>query len=146
MTRYWNDKINRVGLLDFKGNARPQYFVYDLFYKLTGKRAVMYGTDGVLHGIASTAEDGTLNTLIVNYSGSGRQDIVTTVKSEKMPEGLYRMDVYRIDSITCAQMKAAPMCELPLSESRPVYACPDFTFDVLTPADSVTLVQFTKTE
>jgi len=145
MTRYWNDKINRVGLLDFDGNTRPQYYVYELLYKMTGTRATVHGAWGDLHATASKSENGTLNNFIVNYNGNDKKDIVTTVKFAEAPEGIYKMNVYRIDSITCAQMKASPMCDLPLSESRPVYMCPDFAYDVYTPADSVTLVQFVKT-
>jgi hypothetical protein len=56
------------------------------------------------------------------------------------------MNVYRIDTVSAALMKAAPIYNLPPAESRVVYVHPDFHFDVYTPADSVTLIQLNKDE
>ena len=146
MARYWNDTVNRVGLVDQKGKARPQYFVYKLLYKLSGKRVGMCGTSNLVNGIASKSDDGTLSLLLVNYGGRNTPDCVTRLFFEDAPEGLYTMKVSKIDKANCNKMKDDFMYELPLSEDRLAYVHPDFQFDVLIPGETVCLVQFVKAE
>jgi hypothetical protein len=106
----------------------------------------MAGTYAALHGLATRAGDGTLNVLTVNYLNRGAPDSVTNYIFANAPEGIYRLNVYRIDGESSAAMKAAPMANLPPAESRLVYVHADFHFDVYTPADSVTLAQLVKAE
>ena len=146
MTRYmahhWNDKPHRLGLFDLDGKIRPQYFLYMMLYDLTGKRVDLEGVDGILHGFASVGNSGTLAIFLVNYTEKGTPDIASQLQFDNAPEGVYRMNVSRIDSTTAAMMKAEPVYELPPCESRMVYVHSDFSFDIFTPADSVTLIQF----
>jgi len=146
MAEHWNDIPHRLGLFDLDGKARPQYFMYKLLYEMAGKRVCMKGTDGIMSGLASYNDEGSLNIFLTNYAEIGTPDAITQVFFSNAPEGMYRMNVYKIDQITASRMKDAPMTDLPPSESRLVYAHSDFHFDIFTPADSVTLVQLVKAE
>jgi len=146
MAEHWNDIPHRYGLFDLDGKARPQYFMYKLLYELTGQRVDMEGTDRVLSGLASRNDEGTLSIFLTNYAEIGTPDAVTRIFFKNAPEGMYRLNVYKIDQVTAARMKEAPLKDLPAAESRLVYAYPDFHFELFTPADSVTLVQLVKAE
>lgn len=97
--------------------------------------------------LASRNDEGTLSILLINYMVQGKLEAVTQFRFNNAPAGVYRMNVYRIDSSTTANMKSAvestPVLKLPPVESRIVYVHSDFHFDVFTPDDSVILVQFT---
>jgi hypothetical protein len=144
MAEHWNDAGHRMGLLDLDGKPRPQYFMYDMLYGLTGQQAGISGTDKVLRGLASVNETGDLSVFLTNYAVQGTPDIVAQLQFVNAPEGLYRLEVYRIDKISAAAMKAANMEALPPAESRTVYAHADFHFDIFTPANSVTLIKMHK--
>jgi len=150
MAEHWNDVPHRCGLLDQSGKPRPQYFLYKMIYELTGRRVVLSGTDAVLRGVASRSADGKLFLFLSNYAERGTQDAVAKIYFENAPEGVYRLNVYRIDGESSARMKAARPEEisycLPACENRPVYVHPDFHFDVFTPADSATLIDFAPLE
>ena len=150
MAEHWNDLPHRLGLMDLDGKVKPQYYLYKMIYSLSGKRAGLCGTDKVLRGLASKNCDGNLSVFLTNFTLRGTPDAVSQFFFKETPAGFYRMNVYRIDENTSAQMKSACACkhafDMPLTESRIVYAPGDFHFDVYTPADSVTLVQFLKIE
>ena len=144
MAHHWNDQPHRLGLVDLKGKIKPQYYVYKLLYELTGKRVGLCGTNNILRGIASKGDNGSLNMFIVNYGEKGTPDIVSRFKFKDAPEGVYEMNVYKIDAANASKMMDAPLIDLPPSESRTTYVHPDFQFDIYTPADTVTLIQFVK--
>jgi len=146
MAEHWNDIPHRLGLFDLDGKARPQYFMYKLLYELAGQRVEMAGTDNIIRGLASHNCNGNLSVFLTNFTEVGTPDAVTQIYFQNAPAGMYRLNVYKIDQITAARMKEAPMTDLPPSESRLVYAHSDFHFDIYTPADSVTLVQLVKAE
>lgn len=140
MAEHWSDLAHRLGLLDMDGKARPQYFMYKMLYEMTGTRTNICGTDNVLRGIASCT--GTcMNIFLANFAVRSTPDAVALFQFENANEGVYELNVYRIDRETAAQMKNAPMYDLAPVESRTVYVHPDFHFHVYTPGDSVTLVQ-----
>ena len=141
ITRYWNDTINRVGLVDLDGKRRPQYYVYEMLYALEGQQVSISGTNEALHGIASKSTDGSLNILLANYAGKGTPDAVTQFQFSGADAGIYRLEITRIDKETCGKMKNEPGYILTPTESRDTYVHPDFHFDVSTPADSVTLIR-----
>ena len=144
MAEHWNDRPHRCGLTDLDGKLRPQYYLYQLLYSLSGRRVALAGTERIYHGIASSSE-GTLSVFIANYGEKGTPDAVAQLRFEAAPAGVYRLNVYRIDKESAAEMKTAgidnPPQHLTPTESRITYVHPDFRFDVYTPADSVTLVQ-----
>ena len=144
MAHHWNDQPHRLGLLDLNGKTRPQYFLYKLLYEMTGTRVGLTGTGKILQGLASKNDNGSLNIFYVNYSEKGTPDSISRSQFKNAPEGIYEMCVYKIDTVSAAKMKDAPIPDLPPSEKRTVYAHSDFQFDVYTPADSVTLMQFNK--
>jgi len=143
MAEHWNDIAHRLGLLDLDGKARPQYFLYQMLYSLTGgRRASLNCASGELRGLAARFGDDTLSVFLTNFALQGTPDAVAQFRFENAPAGVYRLNVFRIDTAAAAAMKAAPMNSLPLAESRVIYIHPDFHFDVFSPADSVTLVRF----
>ena len=141
MAEHWNDKAHRLGLLDLDGKAKPQYFVYQLLYSVDGSRANLKGADNVLRGLAARGADGVMSVFMSNFALHGTPDAVLQFHFENAEAGIYRLNVYRIDSESAAAMKASPMRALPPAESRVVYVHPDFHFDVFAPADSVILVR-----
>jgi len=146
MARYWNDTVNRVGLVDQNGKTRPQYFVYDLMNKLKGNRVEVNGTSNLIHAIASKADDETMSVMVINYGGRNTPDCVGRLHFDGATEGLYKMKVYKIDDIACAKMKDTHMEELPISEERLAYVHSDFAFDIFLPDETVALVQIIKAE
>ncbi|MCL2815703.1 MAG: hypothetical protein FWD23_13990 [Oscillospiraceae bacterium] len=143
MARYWNDNINRIGLFDLDGKPRPQYFLYKMLYDMAGRRVNLEGTGVVLRGLASR-NDNMLSMFFTNFATEQTPECVAQIHFENAPEGVYRLNVYRIDAETCARMKIAPMTELLPVESRIVYAHPDFCFDVFIPGDSAVLIKLEK--
>ncbi|MCL2527535.1 MAG: hypothetical protein FWE42_03870 [Defluviitaleaceae bacterium] len=140
MAEHWSDLVHRLGLFDLDGKARPQYFMYKMLYDLEGRRVGLDGAGDALRGIASAGENGTMSIFLSNLA----EDAAGLFQFENAEEGIYRLNVYRIDRETTARMKASPMYELPVVESRVVYVHPDFHFHVVLPGDSVTLVQLVK--
>ena len=144
MAHHWNDQPHRLGLTDLNGKTKPQYFMYKLIYELTGQRIGLHGTNNILRGLASKSNEGSLNLFMVNYGEKGTPDCISRFKFKDAPEGVYEMNVYKIDTANSTKMKDAPLHDLPPSESRITYVHPDFQFDIYTPGDTVTLVRFTK--
>ena len=142
MSKHWSDMAHRLGLFDLDGKIRPQYYMYKLLYEMIGKRVKLTGVDDVLRGIAALSFDEKMNLFLSNYTVQGQIDYVTRVHFENAAEGLYRMCVYRIDDETSSLIKHTSGFNH--IEHRIVYVYPDFHFDVYTPADSVTLIQFEK--
>jgi len=143
MAEHWSDLVHRLGLFDLDGNVKPQYFVYNMLYQMTGKRVQLCGTDNMLCGIASSTDD-TMYVFLTNYSRHTAQECAIQFQFENATEGIYRLNVYRIDNDSAARLKAGCDADLKPTESRMVYVHPDFHFHVYTPADSVTLVKLEK--
>jgi len=143
MAEHWNDLVHRLGLLDLDGKTRPQYFVYDMLYSMTGKRVGLCGTDKILKGFAS-AHDDCKSVFLTNFALQGATDLTLMFQFENATEGLYRMKVYKIDETSAALMKAGRITKLPPAEDRTVYVHPDFHFHVYIPADTVALVRLEK--
>jgi len=141
MAEHWNDIGHRLGLFDLDGKVRPQYFVYDMLYSMTGRRVAVQGGDEILRALASVGE-GCMSIFVSNFAVQGTPDAVSRFQFENAEAGVYNLNVSRIDTVTAEKMKSARFSERPVVESRTVYVHPDFYFDVYTPADSVTLVQF----
>ena len=144
MAEHWSDLSHRLGLFDLDGKRRPQYFMYKMLYDMMGRRAELCGTNKVMRGLASLNSNDTMNILLSNFAVQGTPDTVAMIQFENASAGVYRQKVYRIDTETAANMKAAPMYDLPPVESRIVYVHSDFHFHIYTPADSVTLVRLVK--
>jgi len=140
MSEHWNDIPHRFGLMDLDGRRRPQYYMYQLLYKLAGRHAGLSGTDETLTGIACRDEN-TLSVFLTNFNIEETPDSIARIHFKDAPEGLYRLNMYRIDEESARLIKNTNMDELGPEESRVVYVHPDFYFDIYTPGDSVTLVQ-----
>ncbi|MDR0494252.1 MAG: hypothetical protein LBG95_01300 [Treponema sp.] len=141
MTRYmaehWNDFPHRLGLFDWDGNPRPQYFMYKLLYGIDGERLSLdSGGNEHIHAAASSDENGGINIFISNYHDESPQNIISKLCLKNNPAGLYRLTVYRIDD----EKRWDDALALQPVEDRLTYMVDDFSFLVFTPADSVTLI------
>ena len=145
MAEHWSDLVHRLGLFDLDGKTRPQYFVYNMLYSMTGRRVGLCGTDDVIRGLASMAND-TMSVFLTNFAERGTPDCVAQFQFENAPEGIYRLKVFKIDDNSAALMMAGRMLELPPAEDRMVYVHPDFHFHVYVPADAVVLVRLERVE
>jgi len=145
MSEAWNDMPHRFGLLDLDGRKRPQYYMYQLLYKMIGQRVGLEGTDDMLNGIACRNNE-TLSIFLTNFNIEETPDSITHIHFKDAPEGVYRLNMYRIDQESAKLIKNTNMDVLEPEESRVVYAHPNFRFDIYTPGDSVILVQLVKVE
>ena len=142
MSEHWNDYPHRLGLFDWDGKPRPQYFMYDLLYKMSGERLYV-STDDTdnLHIAASKTTDDAINVLICNFNPTKPTDLTTKIQLKGNPEGLYKLKTYRVDD----EKRWDDNLQLCPIESRTIYMGEDFKFYVYTPAYSVVLVQLTST-
>jgi hypothetical protein len=138
MAHHWNDSPHRLGLFDWEGNPRPQYFLYRFLYGMSGERVAVKG-DAYLHAAASR-DGGRINILISNFCAFDVRDILCDIKLKNNPNGPYRLTVHRIDG----EKRWDGDLSLRPAESRAVYMPEDFSFPVYAPGGSVTFIQLEK--
>ncbi|MDR0474206.1 MAG: hypothetical protein LBH43_11110 [Treponema sp.] len=137
MAEHWNDFPHRLGLFDWDGNPRPQYFMYKLLYGMDGERLSLgSGGNEHIHAAASSSGNRDINIFISNYHDENPKDIISRLCLKNNPASLYRLTVYRIDN----EKRWDETLELKPVEDRLTYMADDFSFLVFTPADSVTLI------
>jgi len=132
MSEHWNDGPHKLGLFDWDGNPRPQYFMYELLYKMCGE-LVSTTADGDLYNVTTCTND-TVNILVCNFGPEEPTDYNVVLKLKNNPCGLFNYVVDRVDDIP----RTKPV------ESRTVYMGEDFYCKIYAPAYSVTLVQISK--
>ena len=141
MSEHWNDYPHRLGLFDWDGNARPQYFMYELLYKMCGERVAVSSNDTEnLHLAASKNTDDGINILVTNYNPLTPIDLAAKIQLKGNPEGMYNLTAYRVDD----EKRWNRKLELCPIESRTVYMGEDFHFHVYAPAYSVVMVRLSK--
>ena len=139
MSDHWNDYPHRLGLMDWDGNPRPQYFMYQLLYKMSGERIAASTNDsGNLYLAATKTTDSSTNILIANFNPDEPTDLTAKVQLLGNPEGRYNLKTYRVDDTRYNTIDMPPI------ENRDVYMGADFKFPIYAPAYSVVLVQLTK--
>jgi len=141
MSDHWNDYPHRLGLFDWDGNARPQYFMYELMYKMSGERIKTTTDDSgnFYHSAIKTTDKG-INIFVTNFNMEEQTDIKTNIQLKNNPEGLYRLEVFRVDD----EKRWDDNLNLKPIESRIVCLGSDFKFPVYMPGYSCTLIQLTK--
>ncbi len=136
MYRHWNEVPHRFGLFGVGQEVRPQYFVYQLLTRLGGRRVRVRSTAEDLRALAAK-DSGQSAVLLVNYGLPTSRDVVATVRFSGLTAGRKRLAVWRIDGM---RSWSAKDLELLPTERREVDVQIDFTCQVASPADSVSLV------
>jgi hypothetical protein len=137
MAHHWNDYPHRLGLFDWDGKPRPQYFMYKLLYEMDGERLGLdTGGNANIHAVASNGGDRDINIFISNYHDENPKDMISKLCLKNNPIGLHRLTVYRIDG----EKRWDDALTLIPVEERTAYTSENFEFLVFTPADSVTLI------
>ena len=137
MAEYWDDIAHRLGLFDLNGNVHPQYFVYDMLKKLAPYRIEAEVKNDSLYAIASREGEQRITIFMSNYRVTGAVDTILQFRAEGMPEGMYHMQVTRIDEeVNLCKHSLVP------TEDRRTYVHPDFRFAVFAPANSVLFIEF----
>jgi len=143
MSDHWNDYPHRLGLLDWDGNPRPQYFMYELLYKMSGEKLCTTTDDvGNFYIAASKTTSNDINIFVSNFNPEVQTDLTAKLQLNGNPEGLYQLTVYRIDD---EKRWDDGLCLYPV-EKRVLYMGEDFKFPVYIPAYSVVLIQLVKVE
>jgi len=142
MADHWNDYPHKLGLFDWDGNPRPQYFMYKLLYSMCRERvAAEWSGWEYLYTVASRDADERITVLINNYNNYDIKNVISDVKLKNNPVGMYKLTIYRIDD----EKRWDDTLNLLPIESRDVYMAEDFAFPVYTPGNSVTLIQISRT-
>ncbi len=136
MYRHWNEVPHRFGLFGVGQEVRPQYFVYELLGRLGGRRVRARCADQGLRVLAAK-DGGRAAVLLVNYGLPASRDVVATVRFSGLSAGHKRLTVWRIDG---ARAWSARELRLLPTERREVDVRSDFSCQVASPADSVSLV------
>jgi hypothetical protein len=137
MVRHWNEVPHRFGLFGVDGEARPQYFAFDLLGRVTGVRLAAATDTPDLRLLAGRDGDA-LSTLIVNHGESGAHDRVVEISYQNIVPGRKRIVVYRIDDDrhwNDATLELEPV------ERRETFTEGAFSHQVWAPAHAVLLVQ-----
>jgi hypothetical protein len=136
MYRHWNEMPHRFGLFGVGQEVRPQYFVYQMLGRLGGRRIGVRSAAEDLRVLAAKAGSRSA-VLLVNYGLPASRDVVAMVRFKGLPAGRKYLTVWRIDG---SRAWSAKELELLPQERREVDVRSDFTCQVASPADSVSLV------
>jgi hypothetical protein len=136
MYRHWNEVPHRFGLFGVGQEGRPQYFVYQMLSRLGGRRVRARSAAEDLRALAAK-ERGRSAVLLVNYGLPASRDVVATVRFSGLTAGRMQLTVWRIDG---ARSWSAKELELLPTERREVDVRADFSCQVTSPADSVSLI------
>jgi hypothetical protein len=136
MYRHWNEVPHRFGLFGVGQEVRPQYFVYQMLSRLSGRRVRTRSAAEDLRALAAK-DGGQSAVLLVNYGLPASRDVVATVRFSGLTAGRKRLAVWRIDG---TRSWSAKELELLPTERREVDVQTDFACQVFSPADSVSLV------
>jgi xylan 1,4-beta-xylosidase len=140
MYHHWNEVPHRFGLFGVAGEARPQYFVYQLLTRMRGDRVPAMSDEKDLRTLASrSGEDSTV--LLVNYGRPRSQDRLATIRWTGLAPGRRMLTVFRIDQ---RRAWSDETLELKPAERREVDVREAFTMQAFCPADSVSLVTLVK--
>jgi len=138
MSKHWNDGPHRLGLFDWAGNPRPQYFMYQMLHQVCGERiAIDVGDSEFLHATAARTTDGEINIFISNFSADKAQDLITQISLKGNPIGLCDLTVCRVDD----ENRWDDELNLQPIEQRTTYMAEDFQFPIYAPANSVTMIK-----
>ncbi len=136
MYHHWNEVPHRFGLFGVGQEVRPQYFIYQLLGQLGGRRVRVQSSAQDVRVLAAR-DRGRSAVLLVNYSLPASRDVVATIRFTGLTAGRSRLTVWRIDS---SRSWSAKELELLPTERREIDVRSDFSCQVSSPADSVSLI------
>jgi len=142
MVRHWNERPHRFGLFGVDGEARPQYFVFQMLSRLGEEELATVSGDRSIRVLAGRAEGG-VAALAVNYSIDAPCDQVAAFRFSGLRPGVRKLSTYRIDG-DCRWSSGG--LELMPVEQRETFSPRDFECHARLPADSVTLVRLDEAE
>jgi beta-xylosidase len=138
MSLHWNQMPHRFGLFGVDECARPQYFVYQLLNRLDGQRAAASCDAEDVHVLAARdLRSDNASVLLVNYGLPTSQDRIATVRFAGLKRGNKRLSTWRIDR---SARWSSDRLELLPAEERDVQTAGEFSCQIYSPADSVSLV------
>ncbi len=136
MYHHWNEVPHRFGLFGVAGEVRPQYFVYQMLTHMGSTR--LKGTSDVKDiRLLASRDDKSVSILAANFSPQDSTDHLAKIRVTNLTPGEMMLTVYRIDrngSWSNEKLELIP------TESRDIDAKETFSFQVVFPADSVTLI------
>ena len=139
MANHWNDEPHRLGLFDFNGKVRPQYFMYSMIYSMAKTEVATKVDNYEKIRILASRDDRYVTVFLTNYHPDKTEDVTMSLFFKDAPQGKARMTVYRIDD----DMKwDNDLLKLIPIENRVTYIHNDFRFSLFVPADCVSMVTF----
>ncbi|HEV8606942.1 MAG TPA: glycosyl hydrolase [Tepidisphaeraceae bacterium] len=136
MYHHWNEIPHRFGLFGVAGEVRPQYFVYQMLTRMSPTRLKAISDVKDIRLLASR-DDNNISILAANYAMPESQDHLAKIHLTNLNPGPMHLTIYRIDK---SNSWSSEKPELIPTESREVDVKNTFSFQVLAPADSVTLI------
>jgi hypothetical protein len=136
MYHHWNEVPHRFGLFGVGQEVRPQYFIYQVLGRLGGRRVRARCAADDLRLLAAK-DHGQAAALLVNYGLPASRDVVATIRFTGLTAGRRQLTVWRVDG---TRSWSAKELQLLPAERREVEVRSDFTCQVASPADSVSLV------
>ncbi len=139
MYRHWNEIPHRFGLFGVGQEVRLQYFVYQMLGRLggLGGRRVRARCAAEDLRVLAAKDSRQSAALVVNYGLPASRDVVATVRFSGLTAGRKQLTVLRIDGTRAWSPKELQL--LP-AERREVEVRSDFSCQIASPADSVSLV------
>src|SRR3954468_22957957 len=136
MYHHWNEVPHRFGLFGVGGEVRPQYFVYQMLSRMSGTRLKAVSDVKDIRLLASRDEK-TISILASNFSMQDSTDYLAKIRLTSLNPGPMTLTVYRIDR---SNSWSNDKLEMIPNETRDIDVKENFSFQVLFPADSVTLI------
>jgi xylan 1,4-beta-xylosidase len=141
MVHHWNEHPHRFGLFGVNGEVRPQYFVFQMLSRLGEDQLAASSDDHDVRVLAGRAP-GSVSVLAVNHSLDVPRDRLVTLSFTNLPPGAKRLTLCRIDK---ERRWDADRLELVPVEQRETCTLCEYQCQFLLPADSVALLQLSKT-
>ncbi len=137
MIKHWNEIPHRFGLFGVAGEVRPQYFVYQMLYRMGKERVEAYSEDTDLWVNAAISEE-QITIMITNYNAKGSEDKIAKLHFKHVPRGCKELLVYRIDG----ECRWSDDLELLPVEYREIDIIENYNLSlhIYCPADSVNFI------
>jgi xylan 1,4-beta-xylosidase len=136
MYHHWNEVPHRFGLFGVNGEVRPQYFVYQMFSRMAGTR-IKASADVKDIRLLASRDEKTISIFASNFSMQDSTDHLAKIRLTGLEPGDSKLTIYRIDR---SHSGSDEKLEMLLTEAREIDVKETFSFQVLLPADSVTLI------
>jgi len=136
MVHHWNEVPHRFALFGVSGEVRPQYFVYQMLTRMPGTRLKATADVKDIRLLASRDEK-SICILASNFSMQDSTDHLARIRLTNLTPGEMNLTVDRIDRTRSWSNEKLEMIP---TEVREIDVKETFSFQVLCPADSVTLI------